>query len=156
MCWEDSTLEKKRKEKKEERYFSPSIRRFLTSEAPTNLSVPPTDPTLSTDLASFIPLPFCKEESDPAPQTSTGTDPLRVYDFATSLWLEGKSQPEVKGQGQPPPSNMLVARVEDFNKKLRENPSDVNLWLEFIQFQVYLFPCLVNNVNSNATKAQRN
>ncbi|KAG7328065.1 hypothetical protein KOW79_008009 [Hemibagrus wyckioides] len=135
VCWEDSTLEKKHKEKKEERYFSPSNRRFLSSESPSTLSVPPTDPTLSTDLASFIPLPSCKEESDPAPQTSTSTDPLRVYDLATSLWLEGKSQPEVKGQGQPPPSNMLMARVEDFNKKLRENPSDVNLWLEFIQFQ---------------------
>lgn len=31
---------------------------------------------------------------------------------------------------------MLMARVEDFNKKLRENPSDVKMWLEFIQFQV--------------------
>ncbi|XP_060734896.1 nuclear exosome regulator NRDE2, partial [Tachysurus vachellii] len=135
VSWEDSGPERKRKEKREERYFSPTNRRLLSSETPPTLSVPPTDSDLSIDPASFIPLPPCKEESDSAPQTSTSTDPLRVYDLATSLWLEGKGQPDVKVQVQPPPSDMLMTRVEDFNKQLRENPSDVKMWLEFIQFQ---------------------
>ncbi|XP_053093783.1 nuclear exosome regulator NRDE2 [Pangasianodon hypophthalmus] len=133
--WEDSAPDRKRKEKRNERYFSPSNRRLLSSETPPTLSAPPTDSTLSNDPASFIPLPPCKEEPDSAPQTSTSTNPLRVYDLATSLWLEGKGQPEVKDQVQPPPSNMLMAQVEEFNRKLRENPTDVNMWLEFIQFQ---------------------
>ncbi|MCI4383036.1 hypothetical protein PGIGA_G00021890 [Pangasianodon gigas] len=135
VLWEDSAPDRKRKEKRDERYFSPSNRRFLSSETPPTLSAPPTDSTLSTDPASFIPLPPCKEEPDSAPQTGTSTNPLRVYDLATSLWLEGKGQPEVKDQVQPPPSNMLMAQVEEFNRKLRENPTDVNMWLDFIQFQ---------------------
>ncbi|KAF5900776.1 protein NRDE2 isoform X1, partial [Clarias magur] len=133
--WEDSAPDKKRKEKRDERYFSPSNRRLLTCEAPPTLSAPPIDSTPSTDPASFIPLPPCKEESDHTPQTSASTDPLRVYDPATSLWLEGKGQPEVKGQVQVPVSNLLMMRVEEFNRNLRENPIDVNMWLEFIQFQ---------------------
>lgn len=137
--WEDSAPDKKHKEKRDERYFSPSNRRLLSCEAPPILSAPPTDSTLSTEPASFIPLPPCKEESDPTPQTGTSTDPLRVYDPATSLWLEGKGQPEVKGQVQVPVSNLLTMRVEEFNRNLRENPTDVNTWLEFIQFQVYSF-----------------
>ncbi|MCJ8737249.1 hypothetical protein PDJAM_G00021920 [Pangasius djambal] len=137
VCWEDSAPDRKRKEKRDERYFSPSNRRLLSSETPPTLSAPPTDSTLSTDPASFIPLPPSKEEPDSAPHTgtSTSTNPLRVYDLATSLWLEGKGQPEVKDQVQLPHSNMLMARVEEFNRKLRENPTDVNMWLEFIQFQ---------------------
>ncbi|XP_053489260.1 nuclear exosome regulator NRDE2 [Ictalurus furcatus] len=135
VCWEDSAPDRKRKEKRDERYFSPSSRRLLNSEAPPTLSNPPTDSTISSDAASFIPLPPCKEESDSAPQIGTSADPLQVYDLATSQWLEGKGQPEVKGQVQPPSSNMLTARVEEFNRKLRENPTDVNMWLEFIQFQ---------------------
>lgn len=136
MCWEDSAPDRKRKEKRDERYFSPSNRRLFSSEAPPTLAAPPTHSTLCIDTASFIPLPPCNEVSNSAPQTGSSVDPLRVYDLATSLWLEGKGHPEVKDQVQPPPSNVLMARVEEFNRKLRENPTDVNMWLEFIQFQV--------------------
>lgn len=139
VCWEDSAPDRKRKEKRDERYFSPSNHRHLSFEAPPTLSAPPTDSSLispSTNSASFIPLPPCKEASDSTPQTGTSTDPLRVYDLATSLWLEGKGQPEVKSQVQLPPSNTLMGRVEEFNRKLRENPTDINMWLEFIRFQV--------------------
>lgn len=136
VCWEDSAIDRKRKEKRDERYFSPSNRRLFSAEAPPTLSAPHTDSTQSTDPASFIPLPLCKEESDSTPQTGSSTDPLRVYDSATVLWLEGKGQPEVKSQPPLSLSNIVTSRVEEFNRKLRENPTDINMWLEFIQFQV--------------------
>lgn len=136
MCWENSVPDRKRKEKRDERYFSPSNRSLFSFKAPPVLLAPPTDSTLSSNTASFIPVPSCKDESESSPQTGTSTDPLGVYDLATSLWLESKGQPEVKGQAQPPVSNMLMAGVEEFNRKLRENPTDVNMWLEFIRFQV--------------------
>ncbi len=68
-------------------------------------------------------------------------NPLGIYDRGTSLWLEGKGQPEVKGdkqdvEAQGSSSTLLSARVEEFNRKLRENPTDTQLWLDFVHFQV--------------------
>uniref|UniRef100_A0A671LXQ9 NRDE-2, necessary for RNA interference, domain containing n=1 Tax=Sinocyclocheilus anshuiensis TaxID=1608454 RepID=A0A671LXQ9_9TELE len=68
---------------------------------------------------------------------------LGIYDCGTSLWLEDKGQPEVKGdqqdvEAQGSSSTLLSARVEEFNRKLRENPMDIQLWLDFVHFQVGL------------------
>uniref|UniRef100_A0A8C1WRH9 NRDE-2, necessary for RNA interference, domain containing n=1 Tax=Cyprinus carpio TaxID=7962 RepID=A0A8C1WRH9_CYPCA len=122
VSWNDGGPEKKRVDKKPERYFCPSTRQLLRS-----------DP---------YSLPALPGSSTQAPVS--WVNPLGIYDRGTSLWLEGKGQPEVKGDQQnveaqgSSSSTLLSARVEEFNRKLRENPTDTQLWLDFIHFQVDL------------------
>lgn len=74
-------------------------------------------------------------------QRSAG-NPLGVYDSSTSLWLQGKGQPEQPEQqpkqdaqtGQSAPFS--TSRTEEFNRKLREEPADTELWIKFIRYQV--------------------
>uniref|UniRef100_A0A9J7XRD6 NRDE-2, necessary for RNA interference, domain containing n=1 Tax=Cyprinus carpio carpio TaxID=630221 RepID=A0A9J7XRD6_CYPCA len=122
VSWNDGGPEKKRVDKKPERYFCPSTRQLLRSD-PYSLPALPGSSTQAS--VSWV-------------------NPLGIYDRGTSLWLEGKGQPEVKGDQQDveaqgsSSSTLLSARVEEFNRKLRENPTDTQLWLDFIHFQVDL------------------
>ncbi|CAM4645989.1 unnamed protein product [Leuciscus chuanchicus] len=137
--WADRGPEKKRVVKKPERYFCPSTLQQLRSDSLPAL------PRLSEGSAatsdSYIKLPTCTEEQGSSTQAPVSwVNPLGVYDPGTSLWLEGKGQPEVKGdpQGvkvQGSSSTLLSARVEEFNRKLRENPTDIQMWLDFLHFQ---------------------
>lgn len=139
--WADSGQKKKRLVKKPERYFCPSTLHQLRSESLPAL------PRLSEGSAatsdSYIKLPVCTEEGSSTQAPVSWVNPLGIYDPGTSLWLEGKGQPEVKGdqQGvkvQGSSSTLLSARVEEFNRKLRENPTDIQMWLDFVHFQVGL------------------
>ncbi|KAL0170084.1 hypothetical protein M9458_034680, partial [Cirrhinus mrigala] len=92
---------------------------------------------------SYIKLSACTEEQGSSTQAPVSwVNPLGIYDRGTSLWLEGKGQPEVKGDQhnveaeKSSSSTLLSARVEEFNRKLRENPADIQLWLDFVHFQV--------------------
>ena len=68
-------------------------------------------------------------------------NPLGVYDDSTSLWLQGRGHSE-QAQAQEPSRDkdsgaaLLAGRVEDFNRRLRETPTDTQLWLQFLHFQV--------------------
>lgn len=134
--------QKKRVVKKPERYFCPSTLHRLRSDSLPAL------PRLSEGSAatsdSYIKLPACTEEQGSSTQAPVSwVNPLGIYDPGTSLWLEGKGQPEVKGdqQGvtvQGSSCTLLSARVEEFNRKLRENPTDIQMWLDFVHFQVGL------------------
>lgn len=73
-------------------------------------------------------------------QTSS-VNPLGVYDSSTALWLQGKGQQDQTEQqkldketGQS--TNLLAGRTEEFNRRLREQPADTQLWIQFIQYQV--------------------
>ncbi|XP_030630214.1 protein NRDE2 homolog [Chanos chanos] len=138
VSWNDSGPEKKRVDRKPERYFSSSFRQVLRSDGQPAL------PALTEPLTNtpFIPLPAYPEDQNPAAQQpSSWVNPLGVYDSSTTLWLQGKGQAEVKGQqqrGEEPAGvggGPLMARVEEFNRKLRENPTETHTWLEFIRFQ---------------------
>uniref|UniRef100_A0A673NHG7 Protein NRDE2 homolog n=1 Tax=Sinocyclocheilus rhinocerous TaxID=307959 RepID=A0A673NHG7_9TELE len=140
--WNDGGPEKKRVDKKPERYFCPSTLQLLRSDSLPALPVLSEGIAVSSD--SYIKLSACTVEQGSFTQAPVSwVNPLGIYDRGTSLWLEGKGQPEVKGdqqdvEAQGSSSTLLSARVEEFNRKLRENPTDTQLWLDFIHFQVGL------------------
>ncbi|KAK6307414.1 hypothetical protein J4Q44_G00225620 [Coregonus suidteri] len=66
-------------------------------------------------------------------------NPLGVDDSSTSLWLQGKAE---QGKAVEQPSTprvnaaaLLAERLEDFNRRLRETPTDTQTWLQFVHFQ---------------------
>lgn len=72
---------------------------------------------------------------------STAVNPLGVYDSSTALWLQGKGQQVQTEQENPdkksePSAVLMTGRTEEFNRQLREKPSDTQLWIKFIKFQV--------------------
>ncbi|KAI7804865.1 nuclear exosome regulator NRDE2 isoform X2 [Triplophysa rosa] len=136
VSWVDGGPEKKRADKKPERYFSPSTRQLLHSDS---LLVLPSSESTPTSSDPYIELSACTEEQNSFTQAPVSwVNPLGIYDAGTSMWLEGKGQPEVKvdqQDAQGTGSTQLTSRVEEFNRKLRENPTDIHMWLDFVQFQ---------------------
>lgn len=65
-------------------------------------------------------------------------NPLGVYDSSTTLWLQGKGpQDNQKGELETEKTSVhVVGRTEEFNKRLREQPTDTQLWIQFINYQV--------------------
>ncbi|XP_052009009.1 nuclear exosome regulator NRDE2 [Xyrauchen texanus] len=139
LSWVDGGADKKRAVKKPVRYFSSSTRQLLRSDGLPAL--PAISRGTATNSDSYIQLPACNEEQENSTQAPVSwVNPLGIYDPGTSLYLEGKGQPEVKGDqdcvtAQGSSSTLLSARVEEFNRKLRENPTDIQMWLEFVRFQ---------------------
>lgn len=137
VSWVDGGQEKKRADKKPERYFSPLTRQLLHSDS---LLVLPLSESTPTSSDPYIGLTACTEEQNSFTQAHVSwVNPLGIYDAGTSMWLEGKGQPEVKVDHQDDPgtgSTQLTSRVEEFNRKLRENPTDIQMWLDFVQYQV--------------------
>lgn len=86
---------------------------------------------------SFIPV---KGVDDAAPPATSWLNPLGIYDQATTQWLQGQGPSEQ--ESRPPDSQpdresaLLKARVEEFNRKVRESPRDTELWMAFVAFQV--------------------
>ncbi|XP_067311224.1 nuclear exosome regulator NRDE2 [Pseudorasbora parva] len=137
--WADRGPEKKRAVKNPDRYFCRSTLKLLLSDSLPALPVLSEGNSANSD--SYIKLPACPEVQGSSTQAPVSwVNPLGIYDPGTSLWLEGKGQPEVKGdkqgvQVQGSSSTLLSARVEEFNRKLRENPTDIQMWLDFVHFQ---------------------
>lgn len=71
---------------------------------------------------------------------SKAVNPLGVYDSSTALWLQGKGQVQTEQESpdkkSEPSTVLMTGRTEEFNRKLREQPSDTQLWIKFIKFQV--------------------
>lgn len=93
--------------------------------------------TLSSEPVSFIPV---KGSDEVVPPVTTWLNPLGIYDQSTTQWLQGQglSEQESKQPDSQPEreSALLKAKVEEFNRRVRENPRDVQLWLAFVAFQV--------------------
>ncbi|XP_011829703.1 PREDICTED: protein NRDE2 homolog [Mandrillus leucophaeus] len=89
----------------------------------------------SSEPISFIPV---KDLEDAAPVT-TWLNPLGIYDQSTTQWLQGQGPPEQESKQpdtQPDSeSAALKAKVEEFNRRVRENPRDTQLWMAFVAFQ---------------------
>ncbi|XP_070776652.1 nuclear exosome regulator NRDE2 [Enoplosus armatus] len=147
VSWEESESNKKQKggdkKKAADRYFSTASRQLLRSEPPV-----PTLPTISecsdaVSPTSFLPLGDDEgnkggEMGDRA-QTSA-VNPLGVYDSSTALWLQGKGpRDQAEQQKQDTQTGesavLLAGRTEEFNRRLREQPADTQLWIEFIRYQ---------------------
>ncbi|XP_077179591.1 nuclear exosome regulator NRDE2 [Paroedura picta] len=89
--------------------------------------------------SSWIPLSQLAADDDPA---TNSVNPLGVYDPSTTLWLQGKGPPEHDTLRQETPQVIgendysgVKSKVEEYNKKVRENPTDVKTWMDFISFQ---------------------
>uniref|UniRef100_A0A6Q2XAU2 NRDE-2, necessary for RNA interference, domain containing n=1 Tax=Esox lucius TaxID=8010 RepID=A0A6Q2XAU2_ESOLU len=144
VSWAESGPEKKKSDRRNRpvRYFSPSVRQHLRSDGQPVLPSPP--PEGGAITSPFIPVPPCLEVEveGMAKGQSSWVNPLGVYDSATSLWLQGKGKAEHGRAEEPPPAPrdpsaaLLAERVEDFNRRLRENPEDTHAWLRFVRFQV--------------------
>lgn len=148
VSWAESGPEKKRVDRRQRpnRYFSPTVRQLLMSDGKPTLPRPPPEDTTTTTLP-FIPVPSCLEGEAEGGGSAKGqgswVNPLGVYDSSTSLWLQGKGKAE-HGKAEEQPSTprdnaavMLAERVEDFNRRLRETPTDTHTWLQFVLFQVH-------------------
>uniref|UniRef100_A0A3Q1EQU7 NRDE-2, necessary for RNA interference, domain containing n=1 Tax=Acanthochromis polyacanthus TaxID=80966 RepID=A0A3Q1EQU7_9TELE len=144
VSWEDKETNKKHKggssKKGADRYFSTVSRQLLRSELP--VPVLPTIPDSSeSSITSFIPLgdngEGIKGQDTGDRVQPSSVNPLGVYDSSTALWLQGKGQQDQqKVETQTGESVMLLAgRTEEFNRRLREQPADAQLWIEFIRYQ---------------------
>uniref|UniRef100_A0A3B4YMW3 NRDE-2, necessary for RNA interference, domain containing n=1 Tax=Seriola lalandi dorsalis TaxID=1841481 RepID=A0A3B4YMW3_SERLL len=96
-----------------------------------------------TFIFSFYPLHLtsnlhCVNPGDRV-QTSS-VNPLGVYDSSTALWLQGKGQQDQTEQQKQDVQTgqsalLMTRRTEEFNRQLREQPADTQLWIKFIRYQ---------------------
>ncbi|XP_017380131.1 nuclear exosome regulator NRDE2 isoform X2 [Cebus imitator] len=132
ISWEGTSTEKKHSRKQVERYFTKKSVGLMNIDgvAISSKTEPP-----SSDPASFIPV----KDLEDAPPVTTWLNPLGIYDQSTTQWLQGQGPPEQESKQpdtQPDSeSAALKARVEEFNRRVRENPQDTQLWMAFVAFQ---------------------
>ncbi|XP_026157598.1 nuclear exosome regulator NRDE2 isoform X2 [Mastacembelus armatus] len=122
VSWEESESRKKQKDKKKtaDRYFSAVSRQLLRSEIPV-----PTLPVIP-ECGDVIKYPSFLQLSEDAEKKGG----------EAALWLQGKGQDKQKEDLQAGQSAVLLAgRTEEFNRRLREQPADTQLWIQFIQYQ---------------------
>ncbi|KAM4013694.1 nuclear exosome regulator NRDE2 [Anomaloglossus baeobatrachus] len=128
IVWEDAK-HKKTLQKKAERYYSRTAVRTLRAKAESvRCGADSADPSSN----AFIPVKDCAPDP-PAP--ASWVNPLGVYDRSTTMWLQGKGGPESKTPAAEPRDTGLLEKVEDYNRRLREDPGDVSAWMEFVSFQ---------------------
>ncbi|XP_037359611.1 nuclear exosome regulator NRDE2 isoform X2 [Talpa occidentalis] len=133
ISWEGAPTEKRRSHRHVERYFTKKSVGLLSIDgvAISSTAEPP-----SSEPVSFIPV---KDSDDVGPPVTTWLNPLGIYDQSTTQWLQGQgpSEQELKQPDAQPDreSALLKAKVEEFNRKVRENPRDIQLWMAFVDFQ---------------------
>eukprot|EP00069_Balaena_mysticetus_P007742 bmy_19392T0 len=133
VSWEGTSTEKKRSHKHVERYFTKKSVGLMNIDgvAISSKTEPP-----SSESISFIPV---KGAEDVVSPVTTWLNPLGIYDEATTQWLQGRgpSEQESKQPDSQPnrESVLLKAKVEEFNRRVWENPRDVQLWMAFVAFQ---------------------
>uniref|UniRef100_A0A3B4YXD0 NRDE-2, necessary for RNA interference, domain containing n=1 Tax=Stegastes partitus TaxID=144197 RepID=A0A3B4YXD0_9TELE len=131
VSWEDTETNKKQKggssKKGADRYFSTVSRQLLRRDFRIYVHRKPE--SYLHHVLSFL------NSGDRAQPSSV--NPLGVYDSSTALWLQGKGQQDQQKQdNQTGESTVLLAgRTEEFNRRLREQPADAQLWIEFIRYQ---------------------
>ncbi|KAM4724554.1 nuclear exosome regulator NRDE2 [Anableps anableps] len=144
VSWEESEAKKKKKGgisgNAADRYFSVATRKLLRAAPPVSVSSATLESSDAFNSSSFLPLgdverDNTRHELDDKAQTSV--NPLGVYDSSTSLWLQGKGpQNDVKELTEiEEKSDYVAGRTEEFNRRLREQPADTQLWIQFIRYQ---------------------
>lgn len=151
VTWDESDSKKKHRGKDrrmrggggcgEDRYFSKSSRQELKAQSPT-LLLPSTPENDISKGQAFLAL--CDEGKTKDAHTNdrlqnSSLNPLGVYDASTALWMQGKGKPEEMDHKQSTQttelSSLATKKTEDFNKRLREQPEDTALWMQFIHYQ---------------------
>ncbi|XP_039088458.1 nuclear exosome regulator NRDE2 [Hyaena hyaena] len=133
ISWEGPTAEKKHSRKRVERYFTKKSVELMNVDGVAVGSKPESP---SSEPVSFIPV---KVADDGAAPVKTWLNPLGIYDQPTMQWLQGQGPPEQESK-QPDlqtdrESALLKAKVEEFNRRVRETPHDIQLWMAFVAFQ---------------------
>ncbi|XP_015278744.1 PREDICTED: protein NRDE2 homolog [Gekko japonicus] len=136
IIWENSAAEKKRSHRRPQRYFTKDGLKFLSMDGFPVRSKSQGSPSCSS---SWIPVSQLDTNDDPA---TNSVNPLGIYDPLTTLWLQGKGPPghdTLKQEEQQVicenENSGLMSKVEEYNKKVRENPTDVKTWMDFVSFQ---------------------
>nr|XP_012805530.2 nuclear exosome regulator NRDE2 [Jaculus jaculus] len=133
ISWEGASAVKKSSRKHPERYFTKKNVGLMNTSgvAVSSRTEPP-----SSESVEFIPV---KDSDDVAAPVTTWLNPLGIYDQSTTQWLQGQGPAEQESKqpdSQPDGENAaLKAKVEEFNRKVRENPCDTQLWMAFVDFQ---------------------
>ncbi|PIO14665.1 hypothetical protein AB205_0077810, partial [Aquarana catesbeiana] len=132
IVWEGAP-EKKPSHKKPERYYSRSAVQMLRIRAE---HVACSKDTTNAASAGFIPvMDYDPDTSSTSAARTSWVNPLGIYDDSTSMWLQGKGGPEDKTSPAAPRDTELLGKVEDYNRRIRENPGDIQTWMEFVSFQ---------------------
>ncbi|KFO88716.1 Protein NRDE2, partial [Buceros rhinoceros silvestris] len=137
VTWDSSASKRKQLQSRPERYFTKNNVKMLNTNG-----ILVCNKTSPSDPAAFIPI-FQMETDDPS--DTTEINPLGIYDPSTTVWLQGKGAKSADHEPvnmqqtiQEPGINVnsvLMMKVEEHNKKVRENPRDINAWMEFVSFQ---------------------
>ncbi|KFP81633.1 Protein NRDE2, partial [Apaloderma vittatum] len=137
ITWDSSASKKKQLQGRPERYFTKDNVKMLNTDG-----IPVCSKSSASDTTAFIPV-FQMETDDPS--DTTEVNPLGIYDPSTTVWLQGKgcktadSEPVNMQQTTQEPginiNSVLMTKVEEYNKKVREDPRDINAWMEFVSFQ---------------------
>ncbi|XP_069772005.1 nuclear exosome regulator NRDE2 isoform X2 [Narcine bancroftii] len=141
IIWEDSNQRKKKVKMREDRYYSTSSLQLLSTDAVPIRCEDVLGDKSAVRPASFIPVPDWEENDNKSSATTTWVNPLGIYDISTTLWLQGKGQVEQEGKddvtmgSEEKINSALMAKVERFNRLLREDPSNIQTWMEFVHFQ---------------------
>lgn len=134
ISWEGASAAKRRSHRHPERYFTKKNAGLLRTEGVAVCSNP--EPP-SSEPVTFIPV---TDSADVAAPVTTWLNPLGIYDQSTTQWLQGQGPAEQESKQpdsqQDRESAALKARVEEFNRRVRENPRDTQLWMAFVAFQV--------------------
>lgn len=124
--------DKKKKEKVvSDRYYSKESRRVIQQPPTKVILSSKQDYSEETDIPVFIPVQDINQNT-----ADTGYKDVRqkMLDDSTSLYILGKSK-QGGEETEEVPADPLRQKVADYNKRLRESPNDVTLWLDFVKFQ---------------------
>ncbi|XP_061699874.1 nuclear exosome regulator NRDE2 isoform X2 [Syngnathoides biaculeatus] len=144
--WEDAKKKHKHGDKKKgaDRYFSTVCRQLLKSQLPLLILPRVTESGDGSNSTPFLPLEDIEGEKKlelvGRAQTSS-VNPLGVYDPTTALWLQGKGKQDQTDHHEDPnletgqDTELVTGQTEEFNRKLREQPENTQLWLKFIRYQ---------------------
>ncbi|KAM5125857.1 nuclear exosome regulator NRDE2, partial [Mantella aurantiaca] len=127
IIWGDPPEKKMSAHKKPERYYSRGAVQALRMRAePVECGV------VAMDAATIGFIPVTDPSSNPG---TSWLNPLGIYDQSTSMWLQGKGGPQEPSPPTPPRHPQIQAKVEEYNRKIRENPTHVQTWIDFLSFQ---------------------
>ncbi|GAB0190866.1 nuclear exosome regulator NRDE2 [Grus japonensis] len=137
ITWDSSSSKGRQLQRRPERYFTKTSVKMLKTDG-----IPVCNNSSPSDSTAFISV-FQMETDEPS--DTTEVNPLGIYDPSTTVWLQGKGCKDADHESvnmqqttQEPGINInsiLITKVEEHNKKVRENPRDINAWMEFVSFQ---------------------
>ena len=132
-------LDKKSKQQKEVmRYHTKESRKLLYSASDYVVMAGSDKRKGFFERLMDVPEDFISIAKEPEKKDNE-VNPLGIYDASTALYLQGK-YPK-KGPDSPPKpteqtkEEVIRGRTTNYNARLYDEPNNIPLWLEFVQFQ---------------------